>query len=127
MNTEEFLGIDHHSILVADVARSRDFYTRIVGLEVDPSRPELAFDGVWFRVCAQAIHCLCLDNPDPVEGRPEHGGRDRHVCLKIRRLQPLIDRLQAASIPFTRSRSGRAALFFRDPDGNAIEVTESPG
>lgn len=120
----EYLGIDHHSILIEDVERSRDFYTRIVGLEVDEGRPDLAFDGLWLRVGEQAIHALCLPNPDPREGRPGHGGRDRHVCLRITALQALIDRLEAAGIPYTRSRSGRAALFFRDPDGNAIEVTE---
>ena len=126
MNGNEFLGIDHHSILIADVARSRAFYTQVVGLGVDDARPELAFDGIWLRVGAQAIHCLCLDNPDPVRGRPEHGGRDRHVCLLIRDMQPLIERLDRHHIPYTRSRSGRAALFFRDPDGNAIEVSEPP-
>jgi len=124
MPADAYLGIDHHSILIADVARCREFYTRIVGLEVDPDRPDLPFDGVWFRVGAQAIHALCLDNPDPVEGRPAHGGRDRHVCLLLRDLGPLRQRLEAAGVPFTPSRSGRAALFFRDPDGNAIEVLE---
>ena len=123
---DEYLGIDHHSILIADVERSRDFYTRILGLEVDSARPPLPFDGIWFRVGSQAIHCLRLDNPDPVQGRPAHGGRDRHVCLRIRALEPLIQRLEAEGVPYTRSRSGRPALFLRDPDGNAIEVLEVP-
>jgi len=68
---------------------------------------------------------LRLDNPDPVQGRPAHGGRDRHVCLVIRSLEPLIQRLEAEEISYSPSRSGRAALFLRDPDGNAIEVVEA--
>ena len=123
--SDEYLGIDHHSILIADVERSRDFYTRILGLEVDASRPPLSFDGIWFRVGPQAIHCLRLDSPDPVHGRPAHGGRDRHVCLAIRSLAPLIQRLEAEGVPYSPSRSGRAALFLRDPDGNVIEVVEA--
>lgn len=30
----------------------------------------------------------------------------------------------ATGIPYTRSRSGRTALFCRDPDGNALEFIE---
>jgi glyoxylase I family protein len=29
--------------------------------------------------------------------------------------------MEAGSVAFTRSKSGRAALFCRDPDGNALE------
>lgn len=124
MDADDYLGIDHHSMIIADVERSRAFYKGVLGLAVDDRRPDLSFEGIWFRVGDQAIHCLRLPNPDPVSGRPEHGGRDRHVCLRIRSLRSLIDRLEAAGVPYTLSRSGRAALFLRDPDGNAIEVME---
>ena len=120
--TNQFTGIDHHSVIIQDIERSRHFYQHILGLEVDSMRPALSFDGIWFKVGAQAIHCLKLNNPDPVSGRPEHGGRDRHVCLVTRDLNRLIDRLEQSYIDYTRSRSGRQAIFFRDPDGNAIEV-----
>jgi glyoxylase I family protein len=36
-------------------------------------------------------------------------------------------RLSAARIAYTRSRSGRRALFCRDPDGNALEFIEGRG
>ena len=39
-------------------------------------------------------------------------------------LKRLIDALEAKKISFTLSKSGRKALFCRDPDGNAIEVIE---
>lgn len=63
-----------------------------------------------------------LPNPDPVSGRPEHGGRDRHVAFSIRDLAPLKGRLDKAGVTYTMSKSGRAALFCRDLDGNAFEV-----
>ena len=34
--------------------------------------------------------------------------------------------LEAAGVAFTLSRSGRRALFCRDPDANALEFVESP-
>lgn len=63
-----------------------------------------------------------LPNPDPVDGRPEHGGRDRHVAFTIQDLGPLKGRLDGAGVTYTMSKSGRAALFCRDLDGNAFEV-----
>ena len=123
--SNSFSGIDHHSVIIEEVERSRHFYQDVLGLEVDCSRPELSFEGIWFKVGAQAIHCLRLKNPDPVEGRPEHGGRDRHVCLVTGDINALIDRLEQFYVEYTRSQSGRLAIFFRDPDGNAIEVKQS--
>lgn len=30
------------------------------------------------------IHLMELPNPDPIEGRPKHGGRDRHACVTVK-------------------------------------------
>ena len=62
----KFLGMDHHSVIIQDVEKSRHFYIDILGLELDSSRPEMSFDGLWIKVGQQAIHCLCLKNPDPI-------------------------------------------------------------
>jgi len=122
--TNHFSGIDHHSVIISDIDKSRHFYADVLGLEEDISRPEMSYDGLWFKVGNEAIHCLLLKNPDPVEDRPEHGGRDRHVCLWGSNINALVDRLEHYYINYTRSTSGRRAIFFRDPDGNAIEVKE---
>ena len=117
----DILGIHHASLLVTDTARALGFYRDLLGLEVMAERPDLGFPGAWLRVGAQQIHLLELPNPDPLSGRPAHGGRDRHLALHVADLEVLASRLEAAGIPYTRSRSGRAALFCRDPDANALE------
>ena len=61
----------------------------------------------WY--ATEMIHLMELPSPDPTEGRPEHGGRDRHVCLGLDDIGPLEARLRAADIKFTRSKSGRPA------------------
>lgn len=122
--SNEFSGIDHHSVIIADIGISRHFYVDILGLEENTSRPNMSFEGLWFKVGLQAIHCLKLNNPDPVTDRPEHGGRDRHVCITGTNINELVDRLEQHYVDYTRSKSGRQAIFFRDPDGNAIEVQE---
>ena len=116
--------IAHASLLVADVETSLRFYRDVLGLAVDPSRPDLGYPGAWLQAGAQQVHLLQLPNPDPREGRPAHGGCDRHVAFHIENLNTLRVALEQAGIPYTLSRSGRAALFCRDPDGNALEFIE---
>ncbi len=118
----EILAIAHVSMLVADLERARRFYEDVLGLSPDPARPELGFGGVWYRIGDTEIHLLCLPNPDPVQGRPAHGGRDRHLALRVNDLAAFRARLDAAGLPHTPSRSGRPALFCRDPDGNGLEL-----
>ena len=122
MNIE---GLLHVSMVVADLERALEFYEGVLGLRASDARPELGFAGAWFDVGAQQIHLLVLPNPDPVQARPEHGGRDRHVALAVSSLEPVRRALETAGIEFMLSRSGRRALFCRDPDGNALELVES--
>lgn len=115
------MQIHHASFLVADTARALQFYCGVLGLAL-AKRPDMGFPGAWLEVGDQQIHLLELPNPDPVSGRPAHGGRDRHLALDCEDLESVIGRLETAGIPYTRSRSGRAAIFCRDADGNAIEL-----
>ncbi len=116
----------HSSILVSDLSRSRKFYEGVLKLIPSSKRPGMSFDGAWYEIGAQQIHLLVLPNPDPVTGRPEHGGRDRHIALGVDDLDALKLSLDQAGIPYTMSRSGRPALFCRDPDGNALEFMARP-
>jgi glyoxylase I family protein len=116
--------LHHASLIVADTARSLAFYRDLLGLELDGSRPDLGYPGAWLWVGDRQVHLLELPNPDPVEGRPAHGGRDRHLAFKLADLDSLVQRLEAAGVDYTLSRSGRRALFCRDPDGNALEFME---
>lgn len=118
-------AILHASLLVADTERALAFYAGVLGLPIDSARPDLGFPGAWLRIGdGQQIHLLELPNPDPVNGRPTHGGRDRHVALRVEDIEPLRGALEAAGIDYTPSRSGRRALFCRDPDGNALEFIQ---
>jgi glyoxylase I family protein len=116
--------LHHVSLLIADTQRSLGFYRDILGLEIDPTRPHLGFPGVWLKVGDQHIHLLELDNPDALAERPAHGGRDRHTAFVVDDLEALRTRLEDAGIDYSLSRSGRTALFCRDPDQNTIELIE---
>ena len=88
---------------------------------------DLEFPGAWLDLgMHQQIHLLELSSPDKGRRHPAHGGRDHHVALDVHDLDALISALENAGIAYTLSRSGRRALFCRDPDGNAIELVEQP-
>lgn len=118
-------GFDHASVLVKDTDRALDFYIGVLGLEQDHDRPDLSYPGAWLNLGEGGqIHLIELPNPDPVDNRPEHGGRDRHTALTVTGLDGIIAELEQAKLPFTLSSSGRRALFCRDFDGNTLELIE---
>ncbi len=116
------LSLHHVSFLCSDLKASRAFYEGVLGLKVNSSRPALSFDGIWYDLAGnQQIHLMVLPNVEEGLKRPPHGGRDRHVALKVSDMQRLIARLDEAGISYSLSQSGRGALFCRDPDQNALE------
>lgn len=118
------LSIHHSSLIVSDTEASVKFYRDTLGL-LQLERPTtLPFPGAWFGIGSQQIHLLELDNPDPTSGRPDHGGRDRHVAFYILNIQALKQTLEEENINYSMSISGRKALFCRDLDGNALEFIE---
>lgn len=92
-------------------------------MTLDDARPDLGYPGAWLRAGEQQVHLLQLPNPDPRDGRPAHGGRDRHIAFDVTDGSALRAALDQANIKYTLSRSGRPALFCRDPDGNALEFS----
>jgi glyoxylase I family protein len=137
-------GLAHLGVLVADTERSLRFYRDVLGMEDETSlrNSKLPFPGAFVRAGAQQIHIMeygnagIPENPDhfgvpargedPLAQRPEHAGRDRHVALTIQDLAPLKQALADAGVAYTMSKSGRAALFCHDPDGNGLEFVETP-
>ncbi len=119
-------SIAHASFLVEDVQRSLEFYCGVLGIKLNTSRPNFPFEGAWLDLgdSGQQLHLMQLPNPDTQEGRPEHGGKDKHIALVVDDIDALEGRLEAANITFSRSKSGRAAFFCRDLDGNALEFAE---
>ena len=117
-------SLDHCSLIVANTSKALEFYKGILDLEVDESRPDIGYPGAWLQVGSSQIHLLEVPDPYASINRPEHGGRDNHVALQVSDLDEIIRRLRAAGIAYSKSKSGRMALFCRDFDGNAVELVE---
>ncbi len=119
------MNIAHIGLIVSDLNRAALFYEGVLGLS-RTIRPALNFDGIWYELDnGQQIHLMLLNNPYAACEKPAHGGRDHHLALHVDAYDMICQRLDAASIPYTTSQSGRTALFCRDPDGNTIELIQS--
>ena len=114
--------LHHTSLMISDLEASIKFYTEIIGL-TRMERPDLGFPGAWFQLGEnQQLHIILLPNMDPTSGRPEHGGRDRHVALTVDDFAAVKKSLDEHNVFYSMSKSGRKALFVRDLDANAVEI-----
>ena len=116
--------LHHASLMIRDLERSLAFYCQVLGLELDEGRPDLGHPGAWLKIGDQQIHLLQLPNPDLDLERPSHAGHDRHLALTVSDIDRLQSLLDGIGLAYTRSNSGRCALFCRDPDSNGLEFIE---
>ncbi len=118
------MQLHHVAVIVGDLDCSARFYQEVLGLKPD-QRPDLGFPGLFYTLGeGQQLHLMQIDDPYSGCEQPTHGGRDHHFALATDDLDGLVVRLGEAKVVYAKSRSGRAAIFFRDPDGNAIEVIQ---
>jgi len=118
------MQLHHVAVIVGDLDQSVMFYEKLLGLNRD-DRPDLGFPGLFYSLGGgQQLHLMQVENPYGGYDQPIHGGRDHHLAFSTDDLNSLVSRLDEAGVMYTKSRSGRAAIFFRDPDGNAIEVIQ---
>jgi catechol 2,3-dioxygenase-like lactoylglutathione lyase family enzyme len=113
----------HTGLIITDLARSRAFYEGLLGFQPNPNRPKFSFEGVWYDIGENQVHLMVVPNPYTEVQHPEHGGRDNHIAFAVEDVEPVRAELEKAGIPYSMSLSGRAAVFCRDPDGNALEFS----
>jgi len=113
----------HAGLIVSDLEKSRAFYEGVIGLTPNPARPDFGFPGVWYDIGRNQVHLMVVPNPYTNVIHPEHGGRDNHVAFSVEDVEAVRAELDKAGVAYSMSKSGRASLFCRDPDGNALEFS----
>ena len=118
--------LDHLVLTVADIRRTCDFYTQILGMGVETfgaGRTALKFGAQKFNL-HQAGHEF-----EPKAARPTPGSAD--ICLiATTPLEKVVVHLQANGVAIEEgpiARTGATgpilSVYFRDPDQNLIEVS----
>jgi catechol 2,3-dioxygenase-like lactoylglutathione lyase family enzyme len=115
--------LDHVTVLCSDLARSRAFYAKALGL-ADGERPPFDFPGAWLYVGERpVVHLIGGRN----EGTKGTGSFD-HVAFAATDLEGTRKRLKEARVDFREAKvPGRPLhqLFVIDPDGVMIEINVS--
>ena len=148
------MHIDHVNIVVTDLERMLDFYTRVLGLVVSK---RVTISGDWIGavvglsdVYADVVYLELKSGPRielirynrPALGRIEETGRPnlpglRHIALNVNDLDGLVARLRENGVQFFSpvqtvpdsqvsyaDGARKRLVYFRDPEGNVLELCE---
>jgi catechol 2,3-dioxygenase-like lactoylglutathione lyase family enzyme len=121
--------IDHVTIVVANLERSRRFYVDVLGMR-SVERPKFSFDGLWFQAGATQIH-LILEHPDsgPAGGtvpNPCKISRTRHFAFEVADAVAARDRLVELGLTIAdgpkQRPDGPTQVYVLDPDLHLVEL-----
>lgn len=118
MNPPTFLRLDHVSVLITDVGRSRRFYKDLLGLREIAGPKTFDFTVLWFDLGDHHLHLLLKPAPDTTS--PRHFALRVADCAHARAYfgQHGVAMQETTVIP------GADRFFIFDPDGNRIEIIQ---
>src|SRR5437763_6471023 len=102
--------IDHVSVVITDVPRSRRFYRDLLGLQEIAKPRTFDFVVLWFDLGNQQLHLLLKDRPDTLS--------PRHFALRVADAQATRGYFQEHGVPVqeTTPIPGADRFFVADPD-----------
>jgi glyoxylase I family protein len=109
-------GLDHVAINVPDVPGAITFYTEVLGLTLNDTRPDFGFAGAWLDAGDQQVHLIEL----PIA--PNVG---QHFAVLYDDLPTVVAELRSQGYEVTDPKPtspGRSQAFVSDPWGNGIEL-----
>jgi catechol 2,3-dioxygenase-like lactoylglutathione lyase family enzyme len=118
MSDLEVTQIDHVSVVVTDVERSRHFYRDVLGLKEIAKPRTFDFVVLWFDLGNQQLHLLLKDRPDTLS--------PRHFALRVKDAAAARAYFRSHGVPTqeTTPIPGADRFFIADPDGNRVEVIQ---
>ncbi|MBN7827636.1 SMU1112c/YaeR family gloxylase I-like metalloprotein [Bowmanella dokdonensis] len=123
-------AIHHVAIICGDYQRSKDFYCRVLGLEIlaENYRSERDSWKLDLRLPEGGqLELFSFPNPPKRPSRPEAQGL-RHLAFVVASVEETVSLLQGQGIDVEPVRvdeyTGRKYTFFADPDGLPLELYE---
>jgi ureidoacrylate peracid hydrolase len=118
MDEPEMLSYGHMLILVSDIERSVEFYTRQLGFKIRPAKP-LA-DGRPFTAFHQGIAF--------VAGRKGDERQIDHLAFEVNDVRKMSNKLEQAGVKFFQGLHNGpygATIYVADPDGTKVELYQT--
>jgi glyoxylase I family protein len=110
--------LDHVSVLITDMERSRRFYRDLLGLTPIHKPRTFDFEVLWFNLGDQHLHCLLKAKPDTIS--------PRHFALRVSDVVAARQYCQGLGLETQETTviPGADRFFIHDPDGNRIEIIQ---
>jgi catechol 2,3-dioxygenase-like lactoylglutathione lyase family enzyme len=112
-------NLDHVSVIITDLERSRRFYTDVLGLREVPPPHTFDFVVLWFEIANnQYVHLILKPNPDTIS--------PRHFAIRVKDAIAARDHCRSHGLTVDETvRIPHADRFFiTDPDGNRLEIIQ---
>jgi catechol 2,3-dioxygenase-like lactoylglutathione lyase family enzyme len=118
MSEFQVTQIDHVSVVITDVERSRRFYRDLLGLKEIAKPRTFDFVVLWFDLGNQQLHLLLKPQPDTLS--------PRHFALRVADVAAAraYFRRHGVAVQETTPIPGADRFFLSDPDGNRIEIIQ---
>lgn len=123
--------IDHIVLTVRDIEATTRFYERALGLEREFFRGPEGQPRHALRFGDQKINLQDAATETPTKARAPTQGAGDFCLIAARPLAEVLAHLQAEAIPIeagpvprTGALGQMRSVYFRDPDGNLVEVAE---
>lgn len=121
--------IDHITLVVKDLERSRDFYVDVLGMQ-PAERPAFNFPGLWFQAGSTCVHLILehLDSGPAQVFVPEECkiSRTRHFAFEVADALAARDRLEELGYTLAdgpkQRPDGPTQIYVFDPDRNLVEL-----
>ena len=119
--------IHHVAIICSDYAKSKHFYTEILGFEVieETYRQERGSYKLDLRVGPNQIELFSFPDPPARVSNPEACGL-RHLAFEVEDVAAVLNYLRSLKVEAEDIRvdeiTGKQFTFFRDPDNLPLEV-----
>lgn len=125
--------LDHVTLIVKDLKRSRDFYVGVLGMQQVP-RPGFSFDGLWFQAGATQIHLILEHGESGPSGQTSAGrpksSRHHHFAFLVDDAPAVAQQLREQGQPVLSGPKdrpdGAVQVFVEDPDGYVVELCSPP-
>ena len=122
--------LDHVTLIVSDLERSREFYVDFLGME-QVTRPDFDFPGLWFQAGPTTIHLTLEDEKAGKAGWGNYQGatslpRSHHFAFLVDDVEEVVPLVESSGYqvisPMKRRPDGAKQLFISDPDGHVVEL-----
>ena len=130
-------ALDHLVINVADVKRSAEWYSKVLGMEIkvfDPGQGKTPRTSLMFGNQKINVRPLCADKLEWFTADHETAGSDDLCFLTASTPEQVVAHLKACGVAIEEgpaakqgARGTLRSVYCRDPDGSLIEISSYQG